>query len=557
MVKVRFEEKSIIRSRRSKRRLVKKDDFLALEEFHPYGVLPGGNRFFGSSHSKHHRREEILTDNLWQQILSFCDAEVLGKMLQVSRYFYVSGHQPELWRDLVLRKCKNEKVTIDRAKASWKDTYVNMFHGNGSNSCPQHRPIPLTGVYSDELYRTHLCRSFAIPSAWLEESSENESIPCYKEVTRIHVDEVTPKHFFEHYENQNIPVLIEGAGKGKACKLWSDPNYLQNHNAKFKTFRATSGAAPLPANFTLESYQEYCKFSYLEESPLYLFDRTAFDSNGQWYDDFFPEFYKLCPYWDPSAMLGHDMLQHLGANRRPDHTWLISGPKRSGSVFHLDPNATHAWNACIQGRKRWIFYPPGTNPPGIFPSEDGDEVALPLSVGEWLMQYWEEHMERYRTQPAHKRPLECTVHPGDVIFVPHGWWHMVVNLDDRNIAITHNYVSPSNLGNVLKFFTEKQDQVSGCRDRKESIKPEYLYDEFVKVLQEKEPEHLQKALTQSDWSCLAWNDGSSKESFDSNACGLQNKDRKRQLDNDGEDVNERKSVMAKTEKVEAFTFSFL
>ena len=79
----------------------------------------------------------------------------------------------------------------------------------------------------------------------------------------------------------------------------------------------------------------------------------------------------------------------------------------------------------------------------------------------------------------------------------------------------------------------------------------------VKVLQEKEPEHLQKALTQSDWSCLAWNDGGSKESFDSNACGLQSKDRKRQLDNDGEDVNERKSVMAKTEKVEAFTFSFL
>ena len=95
--------------------------------------------------------------------------------------------------------------------------------------------------------------------------------------------------------------------------------------------RSRSGAAPLPGNFSLEAYRDYTlSTEYLEESPLYLFDRTAFATNQEWNDDFFPEFYENCPYWDPSAEHGHDLLQHLGAKERPDHTWIIMGPKRSG-----------------------------------------------------------------------------------------------------------------------------------------------------------------------------------------------------------------------------------
>jgi hypothetical protein len=413
---------------------VKKDDFLDLQELHPYGVLPGGNRFFESSLA--YRSEEIFSDSLWQQILGFCDVSTLSQIVQTSKYLYVAGHQPELWRNLVLRKCEKRKATIPKAKASWKDTYVNLFCKPKSHQDKVHNPIPIRGIYSDEYYRTHLCRSFALPSVWLHKPKENNAKrnPCSrgvsfaptistsnKEVPRVSFDSITPQQFFKEYEEKNIPVIIEGAGKGKAMDRWQDPSYLQQLNAKSKTFRATSGAAPLPANFTFKSYEEYCQFSYLEESPLYLFDRTAFTSNDQWNDDFFPEFYSKCPYFDPSEKHGHDLLQHLGAEQRPDHTWLIMGPKRSGSVFHLDPNATHAWNACVQGRKRWIFYPPGSNPPGVFPSKDGDEVALPLSVGEWLMQYWKEHIDQYRLRPRHERPMECTVHPGDVIFVPHGW----------------------------------------------------------------------------------------------------------------------------------------
>jgi len=54
------------------------------------------------------------------------------------------------------------------------------------------------------------------------------------------------------------------------------------------------------------------------------------------------------------AKHGHDLFSFLGEEKRPDYCWIIAGPKRSGSSFHIDPNGTHAWNAPILGRKRTL-----------------------------------------------------------------------------------------------------------------------------------------------------------------------------------------------------------
>jgi histone arginine demethylase JMJD6 len=48
---------------------------------------------------------------------------------------------------------------------------------------------------------------------------------------------------------------------------------------------------------------------------------------------------------------GLDLLSYLGEDRRPPYRWLLVGPERSGSMAHVDPFGTAAWNTVLDGQK--------------------------------------------------------------------------------------------------------------------------------------------------------------------------------------------------------------
>ena len=64
--------------------------------------------------------------------------------------------------------------------------------------------------------------------------------------------------------------------------------------------------------------------------------------------------------------------------------------------------------------------------------------------------------------------LEAVCETGEVFYVPSGWWHLVVNLES-SIAVTQNFVSPSNLPGVLHFLKHRSDQVSGFKLKQEAV----------------------------------------------------------------------------------------
>ena len=142
---------------------------------------------------------------------------------------------------------------------------------------------------------------------------------------------------------------------------------------------------------------------------------------------------ELAADYEMPVYFREDLFSILG-DERPDYRWLIAGPARSGSSFHIDPNSTSAWNAVVRGAKKWVMYPPEVVPPGVFPSPDRADVATSVSITEWFMNFYGE------TKKWPEKPVECIFRVGEVVFVPRGWWHVVINLEEP-IAITQNFIS--------------------------------------------------------------------------------------------------------------------
>ena len=130
------------------------------------------------------------------------------------------------------------------------------------------------------------------------------------------------------------------------------------------------------------------------------------------------------------------------------------------------------------------MFPTGSSlppPPGVYVSEDQSEVTSPLSIAEWLLEF---HDEARNTRGC----IEGLCNEGEVLHVPSGWWHLVVNLSP-SIAITQNFVPEAHLKEVLLFLRDKPDQVSGFRGDIEDP-----YGHFVEALGSRHPELLEKAL---------------------------------------------------------------
>lgn len=342
-------------------------------------------------------------------------------------------------------------------KGSWKETYASLVSHISSVSKAQNC-LCVDHFYSDLLYQPYLCSVLDIDDAWLEEEN----------VDRRH--DLSLEEFRDKYEVPNIPVIItDVVAKWPAYKKWSR-EFLQS---RFKGKDVLVGDVPM--NF--DSYLQYCDDQH-DEMPLYLFDKYFCEKSPEMDNE-----YSVPVYFE------EDLFSVLGKEERPDYRWLIYGPYKSGSTFHKDPNSTSAWNAVISGAKKWILYPPHVLPPGVLQSQDGADVASPVSLMEWMISFYD-----IRDSQGVK-PYECVVKEGELLFVPHGWWHMVINVEE-SCAVTQNYVSRANLSHVLNFLKSPSAHVlvSGVKTDEEKLT---LYDRFKKALEKLKPEII-AAITEKE-----------------------------------------------------------
>ena len=253
--------------------------------------------------------------------------------------------------------------------------------------------------------------------------------PCCPSVDRVHCSNLSDEDFIARYERPGQPVMLAGlADAWPAVRRWTMEALCKDFaDVKFKCGEDDDGDK---IKVRLKHFAAYMAHQG-DDSPLYIFDGN-FDEDKvgkRMMEDFaVPRYFR------------DDLFRLVGEKRRPPYRWFLVGPRRSGTTLHIDPLGTSAWNTLVHGRKRWVLFPPDAPKSLVkgkkFVKDDEDDEA---------MDYFLNLLPRIKKVCCSEGipVLECVQYPGDTIFVPGGWWHAVLNVDDT-VAITQNFVSRTN-----------------------------------------------------------------------------------------------------------------
>ncbi|WP_129308299.1 cupin-like domain-containing protein [Streptomyces sp. L2] len=217
------------------------------------------------------------------------------------------------------------------------------------------------------------------------------------------------------------PVIIRaGASDWPLTRTCASGRLIADHGQRTLTAvrRApATGDGPEPETVwgtTLREFLRYCESG----------DGSPCPAGEPWY----VKDWTVASEPDPGAFLPADMpsslrnwFARLPQAARPAWEWIYVGPRGSGSELHVDVMMSSAWNALAAGTKRWRFLSPAASVrAGVLPEPYLDLVG-----------------NRDRLE------FECTQNAGDLVIIPSGWAHEVVNLD-TTVAATGNFVNRGN-----------------------------------------------------------------------------------------------------------------
>ncbi|KAI9271928.1 hypothetical protein BDA99DRAFT_501348 [Phascolomyces articulosus] len=349
--------------------------------------------------------------------------------------------------------------------------------------------------------------------------------PYVDTVPRIDVRSTPKSEFIEKYEKQNRPaVLTHLTDEWPSHSLWNEKYFLENYGSHM--FKIGEDDDDNNVYLKMKHFLQYSETdAQKDDSPLYIFDSGFYKDRRKKKRQ--NQLNTLLGDYQVPEYFSDDLFRLTGERRRPPYRWLVIGGARSGTGIHTDPLGTSAWNALLKGHKRWCMFPPGT-PKTIVdpPMKPYDHEAV-----SWFSTVFPKF--QVRDDPYDNRTLgeklgmvQVLQRPGETIFVPGGWSHVVMNLD-MTFAVTQNFCSPTNAEFVYLSTRHSRPKLGAKLYRKIhelAAKNPKMYGELAKRLDclQYVPQIPPSSSDSSGSSSTSSSSSSSSSNSDSDSSGKSN-----------------------------------
>ncbi|CAH8460452.1 unnamed protein product [Schistosoma turkestanicum] len=266
-------------------------------------------------------------------------------------------------------------------------------------------------------------------------------------------EDINYTDFYFNYLMKNQPCIFDSwiTKNWSACFSWCSSDGFIDLKKLFEDFSDTklcvSDCSVIEFNthpvreVSVKEFMSYWtnKTQGKDKRILYLKDWHYFkhSSENNWFT--LPEYFSsdwLNEFWSLRNDLSDDFkFVYLGG----DGTW---------TPFHADVYRSFSWSANILGHKRWWIFPPG------------EEKKLLLSNGQIPFDIRSAIKDRNDV-----KYYMIDQYSGQVVFVPSGWFHQVVNMTDC-ISINHNWFNATNVSHVWDHL---QDQLKAVEESTKDV----------------------------------------------------------------------------------------
>ena len=209
--------------------------------------------------------------------------------------------------------------------------------------------------------------------------------------------------FVRNYVQANRPVLIEGAvTQWPALTTWT-PQYFKARYGEHQV------AVSYSKSMRLADFVDAVLASTPENPGPYMYRLFLHEQLPELLPDLIPQNIYGYPRRHVSPLMPARW-------RRPDGflKLLMGGPGSKFPILHFDAENAHAQITEIYGDKEFVLFAP-EDTPYLYPSPVRNNLSL-------VDQPYPPNVDKYPLL-AKAQPWRTVLHPGDMIFVPSGWWH--------------------------------------------------------------------------------------------------------------------------------------